>query len=462
MTSLTLSLADFVVGLQLDRVPERACTIAKTGMADCYGVMVAGSADPFRALVAAETASDGAGGRAALVPSGERRRVEDAALVNGVSAHILDYDDVALGGHPSAVLLPAILAVGQVSGSSGAQMLAAYLAGYEVWAELMCREPTPLHEKGWHPTAVRGVVAAAAACAKLRRLPADRCATAIAIAASMACGLVANFGSQTKSLHVGRAAQSAVVASRLAEAGATASLDALEHPSGFLAAFSPRGQAELTRPFQTDDREWRILEYGLSIKRYPLCYAAHRVIDGVLALRQKHSFSSRDVEQVQISTGETQMLMVRNHSPQSALEAKFSMEFAVAAALIAGKVGFEELSDEFVATPAVTDIFGKISYEVTKETMNGSGLAVFDAVTFVLRDGTQIGGDKLYVPKGNHRDPLSLDQLWAKFADCVGAAYSRDEARGQFDMLINLEDLADVDELFATPARRHALPAAQL
>src|SRR6202035_864533 len=108
-------------------------------------------------------------------------------------------DDVSLDGHPSAVLVPAILAQGEASGSSGAEMLTAYIAGYEVWAELLAREPTPLHRKGWHPTAVLGPVAAAAACAKLRGLDAAATATAMAIAASMAAGLVANFGTMTKS-----------------------------------------------------------------------------------------------------------------------------------------------------------------------------------------------------------------------------------------------------------------------
>ena len=170
-------------------------------------------------------------------------------MINGIAAHVLDYDDVGLDGHPSAVLVPAILAQGEASGSSGAEMLTAYMAGFEVWAEILAREPTPLHRKGWHPSAVLGAVAAAAACAKLRGLDPERAATAMAIAASMSCGVVANFGTMTKSFQVARAAQSGVIAARLAQAGLTASLDALEHPSGLLAALSPEGKAERDRAF---------------------------------------------------------------------------------------------------------------------------------------------------------------------------------------------------------------------
>jgi hypothetical protein len=145
-----------------------------------------------------------------------------------------------------------------------------------VWAELLAREPTPLHRKGWHPTTVLGTIAAAAACAKLCGLDAAGTSTAMAIAASMASGLVANFGTMTKSFQVGRAAQSGVVAARLAKAGLTASLDALEHPAGLLAALSPDGKAELDRAFIAAQKEWHIVRHGLNIKRYPICYATHR------------------------------------------------------------------------------------------------------------------------------------------------------------------------------------------
>src|SRR5262249_21182864 len=147
-----------------------ARAVAKTGFTDCFGVMVAGAREPVVALVDRELAGADGAHLASLVPSRARRHVEDAALVNGVAAHVLDYDDVTLDGHPSAVLVPAILAQGEALGSSGAEMLAAYAAGYEVWAELLAREPVPLHQKGWHPTAVRGAVAAAAASPPPRRL----------------------------------------------------------------------------------------------------------------------------------------------------------------------------------------------------------------------------------------------------------------------------------------------------
>src|SRR5215472_4139304 len=339
MSGLTLDLGRFVAELNLSQIPSEGCAIARTGIADCFGVLIAGARDPEIALVDRELGVSGGASSALLIPSGARRSVDTAALVNGVAAHVLDYDDVSLDGHPSAVLVPAILAQGEASGASGAEMLTACVAGYEVWAELLERQPIPLHRKGWHPSAVLGPVAAAAACAKLRCLDEQGAATAMAIAASMAAGVVANFGTMTKSFQVGRAAQSGVIAARLAKAGLTASLDALEHPAGLLAALSPEGKAERERPFDAARKTWHIVEEGLNIKRYPICYATHRSIDAALGLVERHNLSPDKVERIHVSTGKTQLVMLRNARPQTGLEAKFSMQFAMAAALVVNKVG---------------------------------------------------------------------------------------------------------------------------
>jgi 2-methylcitrate dehydratase PrpD len=447
MSSLTQDLGRFVADLTLQQIPAEGSGIARTGIADCFGVLIAGARDPEIALVDRELGHGGGTALASLIPSGARRSPETAALVNGIAAHVLDYDDVSLDGHPSAVLVPAILAQGEVSGSSGAEMLTAYVAGYEVWAELLTREPTPLHRKGWHPSAVFGPVAAAAACAKLRGLDAQGTATAMAIAASMAGGLVANFGTMTKSFQVGRAGQSGVIAARLAQAGLTASLDALEHPAGLLMALSVDGKAALDRPFVAAQKEWHIVGHGLSIKRYPICYATHRSIDAALDLVARFDLTPGKVERIHVSTGKTQMLMLRNSRPQTGLEAKFSMQFAMAAALCARNVGLRELTDDFVRRPEVQAIFPRVSLEGTAATKVGSNFAPTDAVEITTTDGATHKSGPVEFAKGSHQRPLSRDELWRKFADCLGAQFPDGTKARAFENLMMFDRLNGAGDL---------------
>ncbi len=449
MIGLTQQLGAFIHSIRRGDVPDDALHTAKVGFADCFAVMIAGQEDETSSIVDRLMASADGPEKASVIPSGATRNAEDAALINGVAAHVLDYDDVTLDGHPSAVLVPAILAQAEASGSTGAEMLMAYVAGYEVWAELLMREPDPLHQKGWHPTAIRGTVAAAAACARLRRLDAARTATAISISASMTGGLVANFGSQTKCFQVGRAAQSGVLAARLAQAGFTAAPDALEHPSGLLAATSPLNHPDLSRTFEPGRKIWYLERQGLNIKRYPICYGTHRAIDAALDLVQRGGINEHNVSSIRVHTGEMQMVMLRNERPQSGLEAKFSMPFAMASAIVAKKVGLAQLSDDFVRRSDVQALFPKVSYELTKETLDGSAFAPEESVEIVTTSGETFTSGKIKYAKGSHQRPLTEQELREKFDDCLGADFDDNKKKDAFDRLINLERLTDTSDLLS-------------
>src|SRR5215510_14628538 len=321
---LTRSLGTFVSNLRLSHIPADALEVVRTGFADSVATLIAGSVeDPPKILHATLAPPPG---EATLYLVGPRVPAPEAAWINGTAAHALDYDDVALRGHPSTVLVPAILAEGESLGASGAQMATAYVAGYEVWADLERRDPAQHHEKGWHPTGIFGAIGAAAACASLRGLDADRATQAIALGASQSAGLMADFGIMTKPFHAGRAAHAGVLAARLAAAGFTASPDALEHPQGFLAAVSPRGEVDRASSSGAG-RDWRILTLGLSVKKYPLCYCTHRALDGVLDLLAEQPVAAGDVKSVVVSTSRRNSTILRNSRPQTGLEAKFSMQF---------------------------------------------------------------------------------------------------------------------------------------
>ena len=203
-------------------------------------------------------------------------RASAAALLDATAAHALDYDDFAFSNHPSAVIVPAVLAVAARSGADGRRMAAAYVAGYEVWCDLFVREPDHYYARGWHPTAVLGPVGAAAAAAVAAGLDAERAMHAIAIAASFGGGVFENFGSMVKPLHGGRAAQSGVVAVGLAAAGMTASPTALEGASGLMRALSPNGRVDIETPPRLGE-VWHSAKRGLNLKRYPVVGAAQRL-----------------------------------------------------------------------------------------------------------------------------------------------------------------------------------------
>jgi aconitate decarboxylase len=450
MSELTASLARFVASPGFESVPAAAARIVKTGFIDTIATMIAGRDEPVVRIVRGFVdARKSAAREARVLLDGEMAASADAALINATAAHALDYDDVALGGHPSTVLVPAVLAEGEAIGASGADALRAYLVGYEVWAELLSREPDAYHLKGWHPTAVLGTVGAAAAVAHLHGLTAQQCGNALALAASMASGLVANFGTMTKPLHAGRAAACAIEAVRLTMSGLTAAPDAIEHHAGYLAALSPHGRADRAAPASTLGRELRVLDTGLSIKRYPMCYATHRVIDGALDLAGKHDVKPAEVTQVRACIGVAQASMLRNRAPRTGLEAKFSLEFAVASALIARNVGLRELTDEFVMQPQVQDLMKRVA-TATADTQCPIEpvFALTDRVVLELKDGRHLDSGEIRFARGNAKLPLDDAQLKTKFLDCAAGAGDLD-ASALYERLNAIEQLASVRDLVA-------------
>jgi 2-methylcitrate dehydratase PrpD len=435
--TLSQSFAAFVSNIELGAVPAEALRVVHTGFADCVGTMIAGSVEDAPNLLR-KTLNPPAGD-ASLYLTGPRVPAPDAAWINGTAAHALDFDDVALRGHPSAVLVPAILAEGESLQANGAQLAKAYVAGYEVWADLERREPAQHHEKGWHPTGIFGAIGAAAACASLRGLDAAKTTHAIALGASQSAGLMANFGTMAKPFHAGRAAHAGVMAARLAAAGFTASPDALDHPQGFLAAVSPKGEVDRTSASKAG-REWRLSSQGLSIKKYPLCYCTHRALDGVLDLLKKQRLDAAQVKSVVVSTSRRNATVLRNSRPKTGLEAKFSMQFAMASAIVAGRAGLAELTDAFVQRRDIQALIPKVRIEPDDRVdPERPGAAPYDQVVIETVDGRRLESARIVDERGSPQLPLSVEELWAKFQGCIAVGNPKLEARALFDALMALE-----------------------
>jgi 2-methylcitrate dehydratase PrpD len=445
---LTQALGHFIADLSPNRIPEDAMRIARMGFIDCIGTMIVGREEDCTQILKGVLTPPK--GQATLYFSGEHSAAPEAGWINGTAAHALDYDDVSLRGHPSTVLVPAILAEAEVLGRTGQDMLVAYVAGYETWAELVRRDEPMYHQKGFHPTGIFGAVGAAAACAKLRRLDAEKTAIAIALGASQASGIMSNFGTMTKPFHAGKSAHSGIMAARLAEAGFTANTDALEHPQGFLSAVSPNNRADRSGDGKLGE-DWAIIKHGLSIKKYPACYGTHRAIDAMLDLVGANPVKADDVSKISVHFSSLTSNVLRNRQPDTGLAAKFSMEFAMASSVIAHRVSLAELTDPFVQRKDVQDLMRKVERDLTDETdADHPGSCPWEQITIELNSGQTLKSEKVSRARGHAERPLTDNQLYEKFADCLTSSAAPIPADVLFGRLQGMNALSARD-LTAVP-----------
>jgi 2-methylcitrate dehydratase PrpD len=438
---LTQFYADFLTRTDFAALPAESIAVARLGFTDCSGVILAGRREPAVQRITGYVRSQGAKPIARLALGAERASTTQAGLVGGTASHALDYDDFAFSNHPSAVLVPAILAAADACNADGARMALAYVLGYEVWADLMLREPDLYYARGWHPTAVLGPLGAAAAASVVLGLNAVQARNALALAASDSGGVFENFGTMAKPWHGGRSAAAGLSAAGLARNGMEASPTALEGDHGLLRALSPQGNVDLESSPRV--AEWRSATMRLNIKQYPIVAAAHRCVDAVLALLRTEKIDPEHVHEIVAEVSERHLAVMPFHLPQDALQAKFSLEFAIASALAYGAVGFDELQDAQVRNPRIQSIMKRVRIETTDAFEPGwRDAAPYDIVHFTL---DKAGGRRVSTPKvrrpGGHADaPLSLEQLWEKFKACAHhGEVGEKPARELFDCMQRLD-----------------------
>jgi 2-methylcitrate dehydratase PrpD len=448
--SLTAELGAFVAGIRYEALPAEALPIVRRAFTDTVGVMLLGTFEPVTAVVRQAVIAPTTRPEARACLSNLRLTTQDAALLGGAAAHAIDYDDQSLTGHPSAVMLPAILAEGERLEADGRALVAAYVAGYEVWADLVRRD-TGYHRRGWVPTNVFGVIGAAAACAALNRLSPERAATALAIAATHAGGLTTTLGTMTKPYQAGRAARDGVVAAKLAAAGMTGGPETFEHVQGFLTAFSP-GTPDRA-PFAGLGRDWYIPRNGLCIKMHPTCYFMHRSFEAARRLVAGRGIRPTDVAEVNLTMGRGEAVVMPHHRPRTATEARFSGEFAMAAGIVLGRMGVAELTDAVVQRADMQDFYPKVRIDTIEERdPREPAMAPYARVQIRLADGTLLDSGQVTHIHGHAWDPITADEQWTKFQECTARTHTQAAARTLFDMLQQVETLASARALPTAPA----------
>lgn len=416
---ITARLARLIAGSAPER-DTRAMAAARAGLLDFLACALAGRSDPG-ARVLWEAAGADWESPVAVVPGWERRTGPlTAALMTGYLGHALDYDDVHEGvrGHPSTVILPALLAQAQCSPCSARQLLAAYVVGVEAMCRLAFLLGPRHYELGWHSTATLGCLAAAAACAHLMRLGPEAVARALGLAATQAAGLRVHFGSQAKPLHAGMAARAGLLAARLAAGGMTAGAEALGGPLGFLELYGG-GAARPDREVEGWGDPWQIADPGLWFKRYPCCSAAHHAADAALDLRQAHGIAPEEVEAITVTfpPGGDAALTIRQ--PRSGDEGRFSVEYVVAAALVDGELTLETFAGESIR-PEVASTMEKVTrrYERLEPAPEAVPRGRFTIVTVVTKGGAAYSR-RVDCPRGAPGRPLTAAELAAKFRDAA-------------------------------------------
>jgi 2-methylcitrate dehydratase PrpD len=446
MGSLTADIGEFLAGITYSDLPPEVLPMVRDAFTDTVGVIMVGIDQPVADIVRKTLVEPAARAEARACLSSHLVSAPDAALLGGAIAHSLDYDDQSMSGHPSSVLVPAILAESEVLGSNGEEMVTAYVAGYEVWCELWRRD-REYHSKGWHPTSVFGAMAVAAAGAVLRHLSAERSATAVAIAGSYAGGLFSNFGSMMKGYHAGLAARGGLEAARLAAAGMSAGPDAIENPQGFLMAFSTNRTPDLESESKLG-KEWYLPKHKLLIKLHPTCYFLHRSFNGTVKMLAGRDVAAEDIESVEVRMGRGQVNCLVYERPQTRWEAEFSGQYGIAAAVLFGKMGVPELADDVVQRRDVQEFFPKVTLVAVDEYDERDPVfSPNETVRIQLRSGEVLKSGPITSIPGHANDPLTPEQLWTKFRECTITTHSESEARILFDLLQKIDTLASARAL---------------
>ncbi|MFV0457382.1 MAG: MmgE/PrpD family protein [Actinomycetales bacterium] len=444
--SLTQEIGEFLSSLTYADLPADVLAVVRDAFTDTVGVVMVGIGEPVTEIVRRTLVEPASVGEARACLSSRKVTAPGAALLGGAIAHSLDYDDQSMSGHPSAVLVPAILAEAEALGSTGQDMVTAYVAGYEVWCELWRRDRN-YHGKGWHPTSVFGTMAAAAAGAVLHRLEVEQAATAVAIAGSFAGGIFSNFGSMMKGYHAGMAAKSGLEAARLAANGMSAGKDAIENAQGFLMAFSTDGNPDRSSPSKLG-KEWYLPKHKIQFKLHPTCYFLHRSFNGTVAMLAGRDIDPEDVELVEVRMGRAQVRVLVYDQPQNRWEAEFSGQFGIAAAVILGSMKVPDLADEVVLREDMQAFYPRVKLiPVDEYDERDPVFSPTESVRMTLRSGEVIESGPIATVPGQAGEPLSREQVWGKFLECTVQTHSEDEARVLFDALQRIDSLASTDEL---------------
>jgi 2-methylcitrate dehydratase PrpD len=453
---VTAILSEFVAGIRLDAIPVAVVDRARFLVLDLVGNIVRArhDAESTASFLAATRAMGMAAGNAGVFGDAARYTPAGAAFLNGALAHSLDFDDTHAAGslHPGAPVIPAALAAGEMTGASGADVLAAIIAGYEVTCRVALALPAGEHyDRGYHPTATCGAFGAAAAAARVFGLDAGGVASALGTVLSQTAGslqFLAN-GAWTKRFQVGWAALNGLMAATLVREGFKGATEALEGKHGFMHAYAPNPTPE--RAIQDLGQVWELMH--TAVKPYPSCRYGHAGIDAALALRAANDIEPSEITAIRLGLPKAGMLLIgapaaKKANPENVVDGQFSGPFVISAALATGAMGWDSYA--LLNDPMVRSLLPKVACEFDPEIEAEYPANMSGKLTIQARD--QIFVQKIVVPKGEPGNFLSEDELRAKFAGLTEAILGADRAATLADSVLAINTTADISTLMRLAA----------
>jgi len=445
--SSTATLAQFLTSTPPESAPKGAFESAERTLIDTLGVALAGLTDPTSAHVDQWLATIGGTPTCTVWGRTNGASVAEAAFANAVRAHALDFDDSlpSLNGHPSSVLWPAALATGEFVGASGRDVLWAYILGLEVAGKLGRAVGNGHYAKGWHPTATVGVFSATAAVGRLLQLTSEQMQIALGIAASQASGLICNFGTMTKPLHVGHAARSGVMAAFLAKAGFTANAAVFDIKRGFLDAYADSNGTPISELVESLGNEWEISNPGIYVKRWPCCYCTYRPIGGVLEFLELHQFRVEDITEIRVGFPPGTADALITETPTSGVAAKFSTAYVLAALIVDRELSLATFTDTQVRRPEIQTLMAKIkSYDVADPNVYNANVGYADLSISVGSDNYHVRVERT---PGSPQWPVTDEDLKEKFHLCCDAVAGQAHASTILSSAEHCKDLTTVHKL---------------
>ncbi len=445
--SITSVVAGLAAGVRFEDLPADVVLLAKECILDWLGVTLAGAGEPLSRILQEEMAEEGGNPQAAIIGTGLRGTIQQAALANGAASHALDYDDVhtAMSGHPTVPVVPGLLALAEFRRTSPRDFLAAFVAGFETECRIGLLVNPGHYAEGWHATGTLGTFGSAAACANLLGLSAEETRTALGIAAAQAAGLKSMFGTMCKPFHAGKAAANGLMAATLAARGFTSNTEALETHQGFAATHGPT--FDLDRALAGPGTGWFIR--GVLFKYHAACYGTHSSIESLLRLKEEHGITPEQVSSVHLRVPVGALSMCNIQEPVTALEGKFSLRFTSALALGHGDTSELAFTDERTADPLLVSLRDRVQVEGGADVLGGTKVTVTLADGRVLREAVDV-----------HIPATDLEQQWerlaAKFRGLASPVIGPSATAELLDAVRRLEDLPSMDALVGLAVPLHA------